>query len=59
MAGFGEIPIPKQFSSMGELADLMMQKRKMQQEARLEEMRNAQRAKEAEETAKYHKDVAV
>lgn len=55
MAGFGDIPIPKQFSSMGELADLMMNKRKMQQEKYLEEMRNAQRVKEAEEMAKYHK----
>lgn len=54
MAGFGDIPIPKQFSSMGELADLLLNKRKMQQEKYLQEMQNAQRAKEAAETAKYH-----
>lgn len=35
MAGFGDIPIPKQFASMGELADLIMQKKKLQQEAEL------------------------
>ncbi len=53
MAGFGEIPIPKQFSSMGELADLMMAKRKMEQEKYLHELQNAQRAKEAEQTNEY------
>lgn len=34
MAGFGEIPIPKQFSSMGELADLLMKKRTEQERSR-------------------------
>lgn len=38
---------------MGELADLMMEKRKMEQNKYLEELKNAQRAKEAAEHAKY------
>lgn len=53
MAVFGPIPLQAGFTSMGELADLMMNKRKMQQERLLEEMKNAQRAKEAAEHAKY------
>ncbi len=35
MAGFGDIPLKAGFTSMGELADLIMQKKKMQQEAEL------------------------
>lgn len=54
MAGFGDIPLKAGFTSMGELADLMMEKRKMEQMRHLEEMKNAQRAKEAEQTAKYN-----
>lgn len=53
MAVFGPIPLQAGFTSMGELADLMMAKRKMEQERHLEEMRNTQRAKEAAEQAKY------
>lgn len=35
MAGFGDIPLKAGFTSMGELADLMMEKRKMEQAEKL------------------------
>ena len=37
MAGFGEIPIPKQFSSMGELAELLLKKRALKAEEPLQQ----------------------
>jgi hypothetical protein len=54
MAVTGPIPIQAGFTSMGELADLMMAKRKLQHEQHIKQLELEQRAKEFTENNKYH-----